>query len=291
MRVFSVGSIFYILGPCVVCLNRTVWGRQLCFLQNHTKINRSNSAESVCMKITILYGNTRKETTFHLVDTAKSELIRVAGEHVIFEEYSFPRDMPHPCSGCFLCLEKGVSYCPHAALTQPIIESLAGSDGILLATPVQSLDISSAMKSFLDHMCYMWLPHRPDERMFTKAVMCISQTAGAGHKNALKTLQKHAKYWGAARIYGYCTRALASRWAYISDKEKAKMTKEVQKTTRHFAKAVAARSTMRPRLFTRLMFFVMGKMISGYKENDLQYTDTLYWRDKGWLSGKSPFKK
>ncbi|HEY8391580.1 MAG TPA: NAD(P)H-dependent oxidoreductase, partial [Capillibacterium sp.] len=44
------------------------------------------------------------------------------------------------------------------------------------------LGMTGQLKTFLDHMGYRWLPHRPHPQMFRKIGLAVSTAAGAGAK-------------------------------------------------------------------------------------------------------------
>lgn len=239
------------------------------------------------MRIAVLYSNARKGSTYNCVQIFKEALQKETD--VDFTEFTLPGDMPHICLGCFSCFEKGEDKCPHAASVQPIVSAILASDGVILSSPVYSLDASCAIKSLLDHMCYLWISHRPREEMFNKTVMVISTTAGAGAKTSLKTLKKSPRYWGVKRIYGFGIAIRASRWEHVSDKAKRKIAAALSKKAKRFNRAIVKRDTLKPQLFIRFMFPFMGKMIGGYEPDSLLHKDTEHWKQKGWLNGSKPF--
>lgn len=239
------------------------------------------------LKIAVIYSNARKGSTYHCVQIFKEAL---AKENAVdYTEFTLPADMPHICLGCFSCFEKGEGQCPHAGFVQPIVNAILEADGIILSSPVYSLDASCAIKSLFDHMCYLWISHRPREEMFNKAAMVISTTAGAGVRTSVKTLRKSPRYWGVKRIYGFGMAVRASRWAHIPDKAKRRITAKLTKRAKQFNRAIVDRDTLKPRLFIRLMFPFMGKMIGGYAPDSLLHRDTAHWKQRGWLGGDRPF--
>ena len=50
------------------------------------------------------------------------------------------------------------------------------------ATPPTVPSMTGQLKTFLDHMGYRWLPHRPHPQMFRKIGLAVSTAAGAGAK-------------------------------------------------------------------------------------------------------------
>ncbi len=75
---------------------------------------------------------------------------------------------------------------PHYEKLRPI--TMDDADVIILASPVYVYHATGAMKSFLDHYGYRWVPHCPEEKMFHKQAVCISTAAGGGIKNTNKDM-------------------------------------------------------------------------------------------------------
>ena len=46
--------------------------------------------------------------------------------------------------------------------------------------PAYVFHTTGAMKAFLDHFAYRWLPHRPAPEMFGKRAVILTQCLGAG---------------------------------------------------------------------------------------------------------------
>lgn len=64
-----------------------------------------------------------------------------------------------PCKGCELCLKKGENFCPLKDDVQSLVEKMMQADGIIMATPNYSLQVSSLLKGLLDRVVYVF--HRP----------------------------------------------------------------------------------------------------------------------------------
>jgi len=238
------------------------------------------------LKIAVIYGNARKGNTYNCVQIFKAALEKE--NTVEYTEFTLPDAMPHICLGCFTCFVNGEDRCPHADSVQSIVKAILESDGIVISSPVYALDASSAVKSLLDHMCYLWVTHRPSEKMFGKVAMVVSTTAGAGARTCVKTLKKSPRYWGVKRIYGFGLAVHASDWKEVPDKVKRKATAKLIKKSKQFGKAMASRDNLKHGLYIRIMFRLMGKMVGTYKPGSMLSKDTEYWNQKGWLTGKKP---
>jgi len=63
------------------------------------------------------------------------------------------------CRGCKVCFSRGEEHCPLKGGRDLLIEKMLASDGIVLASPNYSFQVSSTMKAFLDRLGYVF--HRP----------------------------------------------------------------------------------------------------------------------------------
>ncbi|MDO5520930.1 MAG: NAD(P)H-dependent oxidoreductase [bacterium] len=52
----------------------------------------------------------------------------------------------------------------------------------MIDSPCYCMGMTGALKSFLDHLAYLWLSHRPHPQMFHKVGVVISCAGGAGAK-------------------------------------------------------------------------------------------------------------
>jgi NAD(P)H-dependent FMN reductase len=120
------------------------------------------------------------------------------------------------------CFLNGEDTCPHASFTKPIIEAMAGADLIILTSPVYAMDVSGQMKALLDHLCFMWMSHRPDLRMFDKVGVTVSTTAGAGLGHAAKTLKNCLVFLGVKRVFPFNSRYRPQSGARLPKKERSK---------------------------------------------------------------------
>ena len=237
------------------------------------------------MKITIIYGNQRKESTYHCVKFVKEKLTQLGQVH--FSEFFLPRDLPHFCLGCFNCFLKGEEHCPHFEKVYPIVTEIINSDGIILASPVYGFNITGAMKSLVDHLCYLWMPHRPNEKMFQKIAMIISTTAGGGTGNTIKGMKIPLNFMGFKRIHSFGIAVAAASWQNVDFRKKEKIEKVLNRKTVLFYKHLKDRNDLSHRLYTRINFFIMKKVILKYYDDNL---DKAYWKEKGWFTKNSPFK-
>lgn len=236
------------------------------------------------MKVVIVNGNMRKGSTWNCMNQVISELEKL--EPIEMIQFSLPKDMPQHCVGCFSCIYNGEETCPHAQFTRPIVEAFEEADLIVLTSPVYGMDVSGQMKTFIDHLCYMWMSHRPNQKMFNKVGLTVSSTAGAGLGHTTKTMRNSLKYWGVKRTYSFKIISSAMKWSDVTDKRKTKIEKESKILAARIYKSVKNRDKTINPLFRSVFFNMMKGM---QKKNDWNPADHNYWEEKGWLSGIKPF--
>ncbi len=236
------------------------------------------------MKVVVINGSTRHGSTWN----CKEQLLKAIEKHAEIDVTNFvlPKDMPHQCMGCFSCIMRGEDKCPHAQSISPFVSAMEEADVIILTSPVYALDVSGQLKSLLDHLCFMWVSHRPNPKMFKKVGVTVATTAGAGLGHASKTMRYSLQYWGARRVYSLATRVAAMKWEDVTEKNKQKISKRADKIAGNIVKTNSRIDRVMPSLFFRFMFFMMKGMM---KKNTWNLTDKNHWEAQGWISGSSPF--
>lgn len=230
------------------------------------------------MKITVINGTMRHGSTWHTMDQIRKEIEKK--EPVQLTEFFLPKDMPDFCMGCYTCFYKGESACPHARSVTPIVEAITNADLVVLTSPVYGMDVSGQMKALLDHLCFMWMSHRPNPAMFDKIGLTIVTTAGAGLGHTTKTMRNSLKFWGTKKIYSFKVPVSAMKWEDVSEKKKAKLLKASVKTADLIVKSFRNKDRLPKPLF-RTIFF---KMMTGMqKKNDWNPTDRKHWENQGWI--------
>lgn len=232
------------------------------------------------MKITVLHGQNHHGSTYNIT---KLFLNKLADENTEIIEFFMPRDTPSSCVGCCNCFTKGELQCPHAEMVQPVVRAIEEADLVILDSPCYVLGMTGQLKTFLDHMGYRWLAHRPHPQMFGKIGLAVSTAAGAGARKVTKDLQRHFFYWGIPQSFAYAKNIRATNWAMVPAKRKARIEKDV---TRLAKKILQRQGKVKPGIKTKFIFKMMGLM---QKSNDWNPTDREHWANNGWLSGKKPW--
>ncbi len=236
------------------------------------------------MRAVVIHGIMHKGSTYHCVHIFLEELQKLLNLEVT--EFFLPGDMPHFCVGCYSCFYKGEDHCPHYEAMKPIEEAIEAADLVVLSSPGYVLNISGAMKAFLDHLGFRWMPHRPHPSMFRKVGVAFCTAAGAGAKKAVNTMRDNFTFWGLRRGYVFRKNVAAMRWQDVKPKLQQRIRGDAQKLAKRTANALKKANKLPVRPFTRLIFFAM---MGAQKKNDYNPTDRAHWEKNGWLAGKSPF--
>ncbi|CCQ95890.1 NADPH-dependent FMN reductase [[Clostridium] ultunense Esp] len=232
------------------------------------------------MRIVVLHGQLHKGSTYNIT---KLFLDNLSDENTEIIEYFMPKDTPSFCIGCFNCFTKGEEQCPHAEVVQPIVKAIEEADLLVLESPCYVYGMSGQLKTLLDHLAYLWMPHRPHPKMFSKVGLVISTAAGAGTKKVTKALKDNLFYWGVAKIYRYGKNVAASSWETVKPEKKRQIEKEVIKLASRISKQIGK---TKPGIKTKAIFQVMRM---SQKINDWNPTDREYWLQKGWLDSSKPW--
>ena len=236
------------------------------------------------MKIAVINGNMRHGSTWHCMDA----IVHAIEQHEAVErkEFSLPRDLPNFCNGCFFCFYHGENTCPHAQFVQPIVRAMEEADLIILASPIYGLDVSGQMKALIDHLCYMWMSHRPNPNMFAKVGLTVATTAGMGLNHATKTMRNSLTFWGVKNIYSYKNPIAAMNWDDVSGAKRQKLNKAAAKIAVGITRSVRRAKTSPNPILRSFMFRMMAGM---QKTNDWNKTDRGHWEKQGGRTGLKPF--
>lgn len=230
-------------------------------------------------KITIIHGQLHRGSTYNIT---KQVIDKINVDKEI-DEYFMPRDTPDYCVGCYKCFEESENACPHAEKVQRIVKSMEESDIIVFDSPTYCYGMTGQLKTFLDHLGYMWLAHRPNESMFNKVGIVVSTASAAGASKVTKALAQQMFWLGVSNNFRYSKGVNASSWETVPEKIKIAIDRDINK----LSKKVEARvGNARPSFSLKFMFMMMR---IGQKKNDWNMTDKNYWQEKGWLDSKRPW--
>lgn len=238
------------------------------------------------MNITVINGTEKCGVTYRLKEMFLAEFTDKAN----IMEYYLPKDCPNFCKGCISCILKGENTCKDAEYIEKIEKSLLKADLIVMTSPAYVYHVTGAMKAFLDHFAYRWIPHRPAPEMFGKRAVIITQCLGAGAKSAAKDIKHSLSWWGISKI-GIFTDALMGDivWERLSKKKKAELTSKIKKLSQSFAH-MDYKKPAHTNLITKIKFLFCRMMQQSLHKNNPEYLDGKYWAEQGWLGKTRPWK-
>ncbi|SHO51537.1 flavodoxin family protein [Anaerocolumna xylanovorans] len=224
------------------------------------------------MKIAVVHGQLHKGSTYHITRMLLEKL------NCVKEDVSeFYVNGIGDCVGCFQCIMKGEDTCPHRRQTEDIIKALEEADIIVIDSPTYVLSVSGQLKTFLDHMGYRWISHRPYPSMKQKIGVAISTTAGAGARKTTKFIASQMSWWAVGKTYQLPVTVSAMNWEQVNAKRKV----QAERKAANIAKAIRHKSGhVKPGIKARFMFFLMKQMHKGMDYNPV---DMNYWKEKGWI--------
>lgn len=229
------------------------------------------------MKITVINGTQVKGCTYHI----KEAFLDVLRQGNTLREFTLPRDMPHFCTGCKTCFFQSEIRCPHAQYVQPIWEAMLEADLLILTSPVYALRTSGQMKALLDHLCVHWMVHRPQEQMFTKRAVILTNAIGVFNGGAQKDMATSLSWLGVSHIKKLGVGLMEGViWQELSARRRDKIVRRAQRLAvgyRSFRPARMGLVVQCKFAITRLMHQTIAK-----NERPLS-ADNRHWLEKGWI--------
>lgn len=224
------------------------------------------------MNILLVNATMKKGSTYHI---SKILIDFLKGEKEV-QEVFLPEGMPDFCTGCGACFMLGEERCPHHKAAGVFLEKLLWADLLIFSNPVYVFHTTGQMKALLDHYGYMWMVHRPNEKMFRKMAVVISTAAGAGMRSANKDIRDSLTFWGVGNVWTYGKAVYAVSWNGVKEGLKKKIRKDMGELA---VKIEKKRGKVRPAFKTILLFHMM-KLMHKKLNNPI---DLKYWMEKGWI--------
>lgn len=239
------------------------------------------------MKIAIINGTEKKGVTYRLKEMFLDQF-RGSAE---ISEFYLPKDFPAFCAGCTTCFVKGEDKCQNIQHSKIIREAIENADLLVFTSPAYVMHTTGAMKSFLDHMAFRWMPHRPHPKMFSKRAVVITQCLGAGAKSTAKDIKDSLSWWGVSMIGVFTTSLMVDiSWDKLPQKKQIKITKKIQKFSNRFVK-INYENPAHIKLKTKLKFYMCRMIQKSIYKKQGETLDCKYWIEQGWLSHKRPWKR
>lgn len=239
------------------------------------------------MKIAVINGTEKRGVTYRL----KELFLQNFKGSAEITEFCLPKDCPNFCKGCAACCLRGESACKDAEYVGKIERAMTAADLIVITTPAYVMHATGAVKNFLDHMAYRWMPHRPSPEMFKKRAVIISQCLGAGARSAVKDVKDSLSWWGISEI-GVFTGALFNgiNWENLAKPRRDRLINKITALSDKFARKNYAKPA-KTRVFVKIKFLICRSMQRKLFKDNPEYTDAKYWKEQGWLDGERPWKR
>lgn len=224
------------------------------------------------MKILVLHGQKHKGSTWNVTRLFLEKLVTESDE---VDEF-FVNDLPD-CCGCFTCILRDEAKCPHRDVYGPIIEAFEAADVVVAETPNYCFGMTGQLKTFLDHMAYRWIPHRPLPAMQRKVGVVICTTAGSGAGTAARQVARQLFWMGVPKTYRYALGVQASCWEDVQPVRKSQAEKHTERLAGRVRKKLPG---VHRGIRQWFLFQIMGFMQSKDMGNP---TDKAYWQANGWI--------
>jgi hypothetical protein len=154
-----------------------------------------------------------------------------------------------------------------------LIAKMMASDGIVLASPNYSFQVSALMKAFLDRLGFAF--HRP--RFFGKTFTSIVAQGIYGGKKIVDYLDFVGYALGFNTVKGSCIMTLEP----MTEKQQHKIDGLLAAQAKRYIATLEGPAYPAPSLMS-LMFFRMGRTRMRLMLDD-SYRDYRYYVDKGWF--------
>lgn len=229
------------------------------------------------MKITVINGTEVKGCTYHIKESFLENLRN--GNDIT--EFYLPRHLPNFCCGCKTCFFKSELLCPHADYVMPIWNAMLDADLLVFASPVYALRATAQMKTLLDHLCVHWMVHRPDDKMFDKKAVILTNAIGVFNSGAQKDISTSLMWLGITDIRRLGVGLLEGViWNELSDKRRNIIISKTQKLANKYNDNYKARKGIK----VRILFYITRKMHQAVAEKEeVLSADNQHWVDKGWI--------
>lgn len=152
----------------------------------------------ITLKVTVIYGNEKENNiykyTHFLLDNLQNQI------PIELTEFFLPEDFYNCCKKCCKCLIKNYNTC-HSYCINNIKKSTSDSDLIIFTYSKESTPLLKAsLKSLINNLSYMWMPHKINIPMSEKIGIILSDNSIPFINSTPKILKKHFKFWGIKNI-------------------------------------------------------------------------------------------
>jgi len=177
------------------------------------------------------------------------------------------------CRGYRLCFEKGEERCPLKDDRDVLIEKMIAADGVVLASPNYSFQVSAITKTFLDRLAFTF--HRP--RFFGNTFTGIVAQGIYGGSKIVDYWDFVGNGLGFNTVKGCCIMTLDP----MTEKQQHKIDRALAAQARRYYANLERPGYPVPTLID-LMFFRMARTKIQLELDD-SFRDYTYYQDKGWF--------
>lgn len=229
--------------------------------------------------VTAFVGSARKygvtyQATRQLLDDLQS-FGDVTTELVFLGEYDIGL-----CRGCKACFTRGEAYCPLHDDRDELLAKMERSDGVVLASPVYSFQVSALMKALLDRLGFAI--HRP--RFHGRAYTSIVVEGLYGGREVVKYLGLVGGALGFNVVQGsriVCRKNPDTAREPMLQEERRKMEEKLVEQGRRFHERLTGPRFPAPTLLQLFAFRMARTSIE--LEQASGRPDPAYYRDHGWF--------
>lgn len=184
------------------------------------------------------------------------------------------------CRGCKACFLRGEEFCPLHDDRDALIDRMMGSDGVVLASPTYSFQVSAIMKAFLDRLGFAF--HRP--RFHGKAFTSIVVEGRYGGSAVVKYLDFVGGALGFNVVKGSsitCLKNPNTALEPMMEEERRRMDEALARHARRFHEQLSSPAFPAPSML-QLWAFRMARTGIELELGD-DDRDHAYYRDHGWF--------
>ena len=95
------------------------------------------------MKILAICGSPKKGNTYSALNDIKENYPDIDFKILMLKDVNLK-----PCLGCYVCVKLGEDKCPLKDDREKIVKEMLDADGVLFASPVYTMQITSLMKNY-----------------------------------------------------------------------------------------------------------------------------------------------
>lgn len=227
------------------------------------------------MNVTIIYGTASKAYTYNSVQLLLNNL--KLNMNIKVTEFFSPKDLPSFKRDCFLCLVNGEDIHTHHNHVDTIVKSLHDSDLIILASPVFTCDISTEMKSFLEHISCQYMQNNSTSSLNNKIGLVMSSATGAGLFYTTRTLKRNLNFFGVNNIFTFSETIYETNPKYVTLKSKIQMNKKIFKLCNNIINLYIKSQSIKFSILNKIIFSQKTTLSKKYDSNIIHFNN---WKNQ-----------